>query len=302
VSKDAAARSAPRIVVLGANGQLGRALLDVPGIEMIGLVRRDLDLTSRTAIRDRLLTLHPDLVVNAAGYTAVDRAESEVDLAFAVNRDGAGYVADVCALLDIPLIHVSTDYVFDGTKPAPYTEDDTPNPLSVYGASKAAGEERVLSHKRAAVVRTSWLFGLVGANFVKTILHLAQSQRELRVVADQRGCPTSATDLAIALTALGRRMLADSRLAGIFHYAGAEPVSWHDFAAAILEAATPRLSQVPRLIAIPTSGYPQAATRPHNSVLACCRLAGLGLPPVSWRPALDALVMRTLTPALGNVA
>jgi len=295
-------RPALRIVVLGAGGQLGQALIAAGGVEAIGLARQELDVTSRMAVLERLLALRADLVVNAAAYTAVDRAESDAEAAFAVNRDGAGHVAEACTLLDVPLIHVSTDYVFDGTKNGPYEEEDEAHPLQVYGASKAAGEERVLVYERGAVVRTSWLFGVAGGNFVKTILRLARSRPELRVVADQCGRPTAAKDLAVVLIALGRCMVADRKLAGIFHYAGAEVVSWHGFAAAILASAMPHLGQVPRLIAIPSSGYPTAATRPRNSVLGCKRLTGLGLPPVSWRPALDALVARTVAPALRDVA
>src|SRR5579862_5995670 len=190
-----------RCVVLGAAGQLGRALCAIEDhhSRIIGLTRADLDVTDRAAVRRTLADLHPDLVINAAAYTAVDQAESEPALAFAINRDGAANLAEACALLDVPLIHLSTDYVFDGRKTGPYDEEDAPAPLSVYGISKVEGERLACErHDRCAIIRTSWLFSADGKNFVKTIAGLAHERDKLRVVSDQRGCPTPAADLAQA--------------------------------------------------------------------------------------------------------
>jgi dTDP-4-dehydrorhamnose reductase len=297
--------TAPHVLVLGAGGQLGHALIAAAseaGLDVTGLARAALDIRDRDALLRGFDAQRPDLVINAAAYTAVDRAESDATAAFSVNRDGAAAVANACAALGLPLIHLSTDYVFDGESTTPYAEEDEVAPLSVYGASKAAGERLVLLHGRAAVVRTSWLFGESGANFVKTILRLAALRPELRVVADQHGCPTPTADLATALLALGKRMIAEMRLAGIFHYAGDGALSWHDFAAAILDAAAPRLGRRPRLVPIATADYPAAARRPRNSALACMRLSALGIRPRPWRPGLERMVANSLTLDLGAAA
>jgi dTDP-4-dehydrorhamnose reductase len=283
-----------RWVVLGAAGQLGRALcatrLD-EGQPIIGLTHADLDVTDREAVIATLTARRPDLVINAAAYTAVDRAESESASAFAVNRDGAANIAESCASLDVPMIHVSTDYVFDGSKIGAYREEDEPVPLSVYGLSKAEGEQLVRErNNRCAIIRTSWLFGVDGDNFVKTIVKLARERDELRVVADQRGCPTPAADLADAIFALGRAMLAERALSGIFHFAGAEPTSWHAFAEAVVQKVAPRLARRPRLVPIATEDYPTPARRPLNSVLNCGKLARLGIRQRSWRPGLGTVI------------
>jgi len=285
----------PRILVLGAAGQLGQALTQRDRGELIGLGRADLDIADRTAVHSILPALRPDLVINAAAYTAVDRAESETARAFAINRDGAGHVAEICAASGVPLIHLSTDYVFDGAKRAPYREEDATAPLSVYGLSKAAGETLVRErHERSAVLRTSWLFAATGHNFVKTILKLARERTELRIVADQIGCPTAAPDLATAIVALGRLMLDDQSAHGIFHFAGSEPVSWHDFAAAILAVAGSRLDRRPQLSPIATTDYPTPAQRPPYSVLDCGKLGQRGIAVPSWRPGLASVIEQLL--------
>jgi dTDP-4-dehydrorhamnose reductase len=288
-----------RTVVLGVSGQLGSALLHTGCGErepMIGLTRADLDLADRNAVLSILTALRPDLVINAAAYTAVDRAEDEAPRAFAVNRDGAAHVGEACASLDVPLIHLSTDYVFDGrSERTPYREDDTPAPLSVYGLSKAAGESLVRArHERSVVLRTSWLFGTNGKNFVRTILDLARDRAELRVVADQIGCPTAATDLAIAIRAIGQLMLEERACCGFFHFTGLEPISWYGFAEAILNDAAPRLPQKPRLVPITTAEYPTPARRPAYSVLDCGKLAARGIKQRSWRPALSTAIKQLI--------
>lgn len=280
-----------RCVVLGAAGQLGRALLSTlprEGRHVIAICHEDLDISDRLTVVDTLAALRPDLVINAAAYTAVDQAESEPARAFAVNRDGAANVAEACASIDVPMIQVSTDYVFDGRKKEPYRENDAPLPLSVYGLSKAEGERLVRDrHPRHAIIRTSWLFGLHGRNFVKTIVALAHERHELRVVADQRGCPTPADDLVDAIFAVGEAMRVDRTLSGIFHFAGAEAISWYGFADAIVGEIATYLSRRPRIVPIGTKDYPTAARRPHNSVLDCRKLAQLGIGQKSWRPALS---------------
>ena len=283
-----------RCVVIGAGGQLGRALLAAPrraDERIVGMTHAELDVSDRAAVAAALTEMHPDLVVNAAAYTAVDRAESEPALAFAVNRDGAANIAEACAATDAALIHLSTDYVFDGGKRGAYDEGDEPGPLSVYGLSKAAGEHLVRErHERHVIIRTSWLFGADGHNFVKTVAKLAQERDELRVVADQRGCPTAAADLAVAIFNLARAMRAEPRVVGLFHYAGAEPVSWHGLAEAVVREIAPRLHRYPRVIPITTTDYPTPARRPRNSVLDCRKITELGIAPAAWRPSLRAVV------------
>jgi dTDP-4-dehydrorhamnose reductase len=297
--------SAPHLLVLGAGGQLGQALMTAAGalrIAAIGLTRQQLDVTDRGGVIEMLRRRRPAGVINAAAYTAVDRAESEPERAFAVNRDGAGFLAEACAALDIPLLHVSTDYVFDGTRDGPYREDDAMAPLSVYGVSKAEGEALVRRHQRAAVVRTSWLFGAEGNNFVKTILRLAGERPELRVVADQHGCPTATDDLAAALIALADKMRTDCALAGVFHYAGAGAITWHEFAETIVAIARPLIGRAPRVVPIATQDYPTAARRPRNSVLACARISALGISPKPWQPGLATVIARSLATSTGQAA
>jgi len=283
------------LIVLGAGGQLGRALLQTEqvGRAVIGLTSDELDVTDRQAVVSLLGELQPALVINAAAYTAVDRAESESANAFAVNRDGAAHVAEACALLNAPLIHVSTDYVFDGDKASAYREEDEAAPLSVYGRSKLEGERLVRErHARSAILRTSWLFGAAGTNFAKTIIELARSRDTLRIVADQLGRPTPAADLAAALFQMSASMLAEPALSGLFHYAGLEAVSWHGFATEILETAARHIGRRPRIIPITTPEYPTAARRPRNSVLDCSKIAALGIRPRSWHPGLKQVIDR----------
>jgi len=257
-----------RILVVGRQGQVARALAEAAwpdGIEVVCRGREALDLADSAAIARGVTAETPDLVINAAAYTAVDRAETERDQAFALNRDGPAALAEACAARQIPLIHISTDYVFDGTKAGPYLEDDPIHPLSVYGASKAAGEqairERLPGH---LILRTAWVYAPQGQNFLRTMLRLARERDEIRVVDDQRGSPTAASEIARALVAASGRLLAGGAGYGTFHFCGQGSTSWHGFAAAIFELSHgPR----PRLVAIPTSAYPTPAKRPANSVL-----------------------------------
>ncbi len=276
-----------RIMVTGSAGQLGQAVLRAPegeGIERVGLDRGRLDITDRAAVRDALAGLAPDVVVNCAAFTAVDAAETEREAAFAVNRDGAAILAQACAARRRPLIHLSTDYVFDGEKGAPYVEDDAPRPLNVYGASKAAGEVAVREHlAEHLILRTSWLYGAGGGNFVGSILRLAATRAEIPVVDDQRGCPTAATDLAATLLTLARRAAAGNCAWGTYHCCNAGETSWFGFAAAILEGR----GQATRPVPVATAAFPRPARRPPRSALDCRLLAarfGIELRP--WRDAL----------------
>jgi dTDP-4-dehydrorhamnose reductase len=257
------------ILVFGASGQLASHLRELlPDADFWG--RDRLDLRDPPSVEPAIQALPPSCIVNAAAYTAVDRAESERDAAFAINAEAPTAMARVASRLDIPLVHISTDYVFDGTKTGEYAVDDPCNPISTYGESKLAGERAVrLLSPRSVVLRTSWVFSEYGVNFVKTILRLAREKEELRIVADQFGRPTYAGDLArlVAKIAAGPA----TRLpGGTYHAVGGPSVSWYEFAQAIVESAARqgRLSRVPRVIAIPTSAFPTPAKRPANSVLS----------------------------------
>jgi len=281
------------LLLLGADGQLGhevRVLAAARGLDLVALNRRQLDITAAPDVRAAITGRFAD-VINAAAYTAVDKAESDAAAAFAVNRDGARHVAEACAAAGTRLIHISTDYVFDGTKGAPYVEEDPVRPLNVYGASKEAGETAV----RAAcadhvILRTAWVFGAAGGNFVKTMLRLSGERDVLSIVADQFGCPTPAAALAArAITAAG------GEARGTYHCAGEEPTSWHGFAQAIFAAqreitGRPR----PKLAAIMTADYPTPARRPADSTLDSGLFqATFGEAAIDWRAGMTA-VLETL--------
>ena len=257
-----------RVLVVGRRGQVARALAEAPwpaGVEVACRGREALDLADPAAVLRHVAALSPDLVINAAAYTAVDQAEMEPASAFALNRDGPAALAEACARRGAPLLHVSTDYVFDGAKNSPYFEDDPVHPLSVYGASKAAGEQAIRERLPAhLILRSAWVYAPEGQNFVRTMLRLARERAEIRVVDDQRGSPTAAAEIARALVAASGRRLAGGRDYGTFHFCGLGATSWHGFAAAIFELSRgPR----PRLVAIPSTAYPTPAARPANSVL-----------------------------------
>jgi dTDP-4-dehydrorhamnose reductase len=264
-----------RVLVTGAGGQLGRELVAAfAGLDVVAATRADLDVGDRDVVLGAITTVRPDAVVNAASWTAVDDCERDPDRAFHVNALGARHVADACRRVGATLCHVSTDYVFDGTKREPYHEWDEPAPASVYGCSKLAGEHETFRLcPDATVARTSWLFGAHGQNMVKTVLRLAASPGELRFVDDQRGCPTSAADLAAAI-----RVLVTGRLPGLFHVTNQGPTTWFEFARTVLAAAG---DDPDRVVAIRTADLdpPRPAPRPANSVLdnAALRLTGVPL-------------------------
>ncbi|PWC35721.1 dTDP-4-dehydrorhamnose reductase [Azospirillum sp. TSO22-1] len=288
-----------RMLVFGHDGQVAHALrtMAAPDLTVTALGRAGADITDADAVRRAVEAARPDVAVNTAAYTAVDRAETEAEQAFAVNRDGAGHIAAACAAAGVPLIHYSTDYVFDGAKDGPWREDDPIAPLGVYGASKAAGEAAVrAAGPRHVILRTAWVFGAHGNNFVRTMLRLGAERERLGIVADQRGCPTAAADLASAAVAVARHVLATGEGWGTYHCCGAPPTTWHGFAEAIFEERRRATGLAPpRLDAIATADYPTPARRPANSVLDTARFAArFGLPAPAWRDALGGVVRQLL--------
>jgi dTDP-4-dehydrorhamnose reductase len=283
-----------RILVAGREGQVARALLArlaPEGHAVTALEPPELDLTSRDSIAAAVQATKPELVVNAAAYTAVDKAEDQVDLAYAVNRDGAGWLAAEAAAIGAPFVHFSTDYVFDGRKGAPYVETDAVAPLGVYGASKEAGERAVLAaNPRSVVLRTAWVCSPDGANFVKTMLRLGAEREELRVVGDQHGAPTFAADLADAVARMMPRLLAaraGDEAFGLFHLSGQPHATWHAFAEEIMRQAALRGRKRPVVTAIATAEYPTRAQRPADGRLDCAKITRVhGIVPADWRASL----------------
>ncbi|BCS96465.1 NAD(P)-dependent oxidoreductase [Desulfoluna limicola] len=279
-----------RLLVLGAGGQLGCDILaraEGHGVVAEGVGHAQCDIALVSQVRELFDTGSYDAVINAAAYTKVDLAEADEELADRVNRVGAGVVADQCRANGLPLLHVSTDYVFDGNATEPYSHLAEVSPQSVYGNTKAEGERLVLEmHPDAAVVRTSWLFGEHGPNFVKTMVRLAFERETLRVVNDQVGCPTWTGGLADALlTMVTKTVSEDVKARGIYHYCGAPQSSWFEFARYIIdEARQYDEPKVRELLPIPTEEYPTPATRPMYSVLDCSRLEKeFGVVPGDWR-------------------
>lgn len=255
-----------KILLTGPSGQVGSALArTLPAIgDVLALDHTQLDLANAGSIRDCLRSPRPDVIVNAAAYTAVDRAESEESLAMAVNRDGPAVLAEEAARLGALLVHFSTDYIFDGEKPAPYVEGDSPNPLNVYGRSKLAGEQAIeASGCRHLIFRTSWVYAAAGNNFLLTMLRLARSGKPLRVVDDQRGAPTSNLMIAAAVTQAAQRSTSNTALRGVFHVSAGGETTWYRFA----QAAFREKGITAEIRAIPSSEYRTAARRPRNSVL-----------------------------------
>ncbi|WP_341909411.1 dTDP-4-dehydrorhamnose reductase [Ferrovibrio terrae] len=290
-----------RLAVIGMQGQLARSLAELIGedVDIVRIGRPQLDLAAPETVAAALAGLPVDIVVNAAAYTAVDRAESEPDLAFAINRDGAAAVAEVCVRNKLPLIHVSTDYVFDGSKTGPYREDDPCNPQGAYGRSKLAGEQAVLAAlPQAVILRTAWVHSPFGANFVRTMLRLSAERDSLRVVADQHGSPSYAPDLAAAVLTMAQRLMAapsDAALSGIFHLAGSGATTWHGLASEIMAVAGSLGGRSVPVEAITTADYPTPAKRPANSVLDTSKIAavyGIRMPP--WQDGVRRCVARLL--------
>ncbi|MGA8586603.1 MAG: dTDP-4-dehydrorhamnose reductase [Roseiarcus sp.] len=289
-----------RIAVTGSKGQVATSLIERAGpkLEVIALGRPAFDLTDRAAVLAGLEAARPDVIVNAAAYTAVDKAEAEEALALRVNGDGAGHVAEAAERLGVPLLHLSTDYVFDGALDRPYREDDPTGPTGSYGRSKLAGEKEVARRcENSVILRTAWVYSPFGANFLRTMLRLNETRDEVGVVADQRGNPTSALDIADALIAIAARVKDDSspRLRGIFHMTGSGEGTWADFAQAVFGEAAARGRRSTRVKRIATADYPTPARRPANSRLDNEKLARVyGLRLSDWRQSVAASCGRLL--------
>lgn len=289
-----------RIAVTGKTGQVVTSVIECGGAaghEVIALGRPELDLADPASVVRAFEAAAPDAIVSAAAYTAVDKAESESLLAYAVNGRGAGAVAEAAKALGVPLVHISTDYVFDGRLDQPYVESDPTGPTGVYGASKLAGENAVLAAygENSAVLRVAWVYSPFGANFVKTMLGLASDRDEVSVVADQFGNPTSALDIADGIIRVATNMVSDSdpELRGVFHMIASGEGSWADFAEAIFAASAERGGPSARVKRITTADYPTQATRPANSRLDCgliARVHGVTLP--DWRGSLETVIAR----------
>jgi dTDP-4-dehydrorhamnose reductase len=271
----------PKVLILGERGQLARALHGLAwpaGYEVGAIGRRKLGAADQAAdaVAAAITSVRPALVLNAAAYTAVDKAESEPAQARALNADLPLAAVRACGELNIPLVHISTDYVFDGTKAGAYLEQDAPNPLNVYGATKLAGDRNIQRAEAApsAVLRTSWVFSAADESFPAKLLNRARNGEALRVVDDQRGCPTPAGALAQAMQVIGLRLLdRDSSALGLFNYRGAQAMSWCGFAARLVDAAVAAGLRRPDLQAITSDQFPTAAKRPRNSVLDCSKIA-----------------------------
>ncbi|MBW2005639.1 MAG: dTDP-4-dehydrorhamnose reductase [Deltaproteobacteria bacterium] len=288
-----------KLLVIGANGQLGREVCTKgknQGIAMSGLDLPDFDVTEPFAVKKAVSQAGVSLVINASAYTAVDKAESEPELAFAVNRDGPAYLATSCAEIGVPLIHISTDYVFNGNKKGLYLETEPISPLGIYGKSKAAGETKIRDNlKEHIIIRTAWLYGLHGNNFAKTMLRLSKEKEIVRVVADQYGCPTYAADLADAILTIATQISEQRNVIwGTYHYCGKGVTSWHGFAQTIFDMANQHDSlMVKEVVPITTSEYPTPAKRPANSGMDCSLITkhfGISLRP--WQESLSDMLNR----------
>lgn len=292
-----------RILVTGRNGQVAQSLAERAGQEhqLIFVDRPGFDLADPDTIARTVGQVRPDMVFSVAAYTAVDKAESEPDLALAVNGDGPGALARAAAGIGAPIVHLSTDYVFDGSGDRPYREDDPVAPLGVYGATKLAGENAIAaSGAQYAILRTAWVYSPFGNNFVKTMLRLAADRHELSVVDDQRGCPTSALDIADAMLRVADVWdpAAGKGANGVYHFAGSGETDWADFARTILSISAARGGPTATVKGIPTSAYPTPAKRPANSRLDSSRFAEMfGYRAPDWRRSLEPVVARLLAPA-----
>ena len=287
----------PRILITGGSGQVGHCLkAQLEGCAELSVPDSSaLNIADRRSVRQAVETFRPDYIINAAAYTAVDKAESDAERAFAVNRDGARHLAEAAEAAGAAMLHISTDYVFDGAGGAPYDEAAPTAPQNIYGASKLAGEQAVLAAcRRAVVMRTSWVFGANGQNFVKTMLRLGRERDSLGIVADQYGAPTAAADIAAALITIVRRHTPEqlAERAGIYHYCGSPYASWFEFAETIFAEAAAQgvLAKIPAVKPIATADYPTPAKRPADSRLDCGKIRTVfGIGPCDWHSALSDL-------------
>ncbi|MCC7384171.1 MAG: dTDP-4-dehydrorhamnose reductase [Deltaproteobacteria bacterium] len=285
-----------RVLVVGSGGQLGFELMRArwaPRIEVRGIDLPELDVGDERAVEAAVASVDGGVVVNSSAYTAVDKAETEEALAFKVNQDGPRSLAQACRRHNAALIHVSTDYVFDGSKSGAYTELDPTAPIGVYGRSKEAGERGIRRTLEChLILRTSWLYGIHGTNFVKTMLRLGRERDRLRVVDDQHGCPTAAQDLASAIVTLVDRIAAGDKMSwGTYHFANRGRTTWCNFARVILEAASRYTGRKVHVDAITTADYPTPAKRPANSELDTSRIEQVfGIRPAPWGESLQRVI------------
>lgn len=283
-----------KVLITGSQGQVGQCLVNQlserKDVEVVAYDRDQLDITNEQQVQTTLTELKPDVIINAAAHTAVDKAETDIEMSYAINRDGPLYLAKGTQSLDTLLLHISTDYVFDGERLEPYVETDTPNPKGVYGQSKLAGEEAVGEHcSRYAILRTAWVFGEHGNNFVKTMLRLGKERPELGVIGDQFGGPTYAGDIANALVMMMDQYSGKDQ-SGVYHFSGQPHVSWYQFSKAIFEAAEKNgvLDKQPQLNEITADQYPLPAPRPTNSSLNCSKILSVfDIKPSDWLSALE---------------
>ncbi|GGY53956.1 dTDP-4-dehydrorhamnose reductase [Parvularcula lutaonensis] len=294
--------SALTILVAGKSGQVARSLVEAAekrsGLKLTAMGRPELDIADRESVESALARVKPDILINAAAYTAVDNAENDREAAYAGNEAGPRHLAEASAAQGIPMIHISTDYVFDGEASRPYTEQDAVSPLGVYGKSKFAGEEAVAhANPEHLILRTAWVYGAFGKNFLKTMLAVAENRDELRVVADQKGAPTSSHDIAEALLDLAEKVGpgADPDLYGTYHMTARGECVWAEFAEAIFAASAAIGGPTASVEHIPSSEYPTPAKRPAYSVLDSSALEkafGVRLP--DWREPVASIVARIL--------
>ncbi len=293
-------RPGSRLAVTGLTGQVVSSLIAraPDDVEIIALGRPQLELSKRDAVLASLKAIHCDAIINAAAYTAVDKAESEPELAMRINGEGAGFVAEAASALNLPLLHLSTDYVFDGKLDRPYREDDQTGPTGAYGRSKLEGERLIWQiHPNHVILRTAWVYSPHGSNFVKTMLRLGETRDEIGVVSDQVGNPTSALDAADALFLISRRIIEDKspQLRGVFHMVGQGDASWAEFAKKIFETVNYNGGRETRVKPITTADYPTPAKRPANSRLDCSKLANLyGITLPNWRSSVEDCVKQIL--------
>ena len=285
-----------KIMITGAYGQVGFCLTQQAqenGWDVLAIDRDKLDIIDPQAVNALVKEYQPDVIINAAAHTAVDKAETEIDASYAINREGPKYLAEAAASVGAAILHISTDYVFAGDKVGIYTESDPVAPQGVYGASKLAGEQAVIAaNKKHIILRTAWVFGEHGNNFVKTMLRLGSQRDQLGIVADQFGGPTYAGDIAAALLQIAEKAVAAPEAVtwGIYHFAGEPHVNWHQFAQAIFDKAVEQqlLAKAPQLNALTTADYPTPAKRPANSRLDCRKIFNeFGIQPSDWQMALQ---------------
>ncbi len=285
-----------KLLLTGAGGQIGREIVELATklkFDLYPYTHQQLNIACPDTVKRIITQVKPDYLLNAAAFTAVDSAEAEKEVAFSVNANGVRYLAEIASQFDIPLLHISTDYVFDGKKKTSYVEEDIPNPLSVYGQSKLAGETTIRQiWAKHIILRVSWVFGRYGNNFVKTILHKAKAMSELRVVCDQRGGPTYAADIAKVLLTIIGALHQGSQAWGTYHYSGLPMISWYQFADNIIEQAKQSQALITKTIfPIPASAYPLPANRPYNSCLLSNKIEQVfDIRPKLWLDGLTEVI------------